>query len=109
VRETITGYDRLTGQSVTIDGVTLLRTKFEAQSVYDDGTLVYRVTGNEYIHPEWRMFVSGSGRHDMGDGTFLPYNAEPVSFAFPGEDGFLSTTPLYDCEEVVATAPMLTE
>lgn len=102
LRETIRGSDRLTGESVVIDGVTLRRTKYEIRATRDDGSLIWRGRGNEYVHPEWRIFLSGTGMVDLGEG-WLPQDFSPVDFAFPGEPGFLTTTPLYDCEAMTAS------
>jgi hypothetical protein len=108
VRETVRGYDQLTGQSVTIDGVTLERTKYDARVTYDDGTLAYHAQGSEYIHREWRIFVSGAGRIDLGDGQGpIPQDFTPVEFAFPGEEGFMTTVPTYDCDSVTASLPVV--
>jgi hypothetical protein len=104
IRENIKGYDQLTGQSVTIDGVTLMRTKYEVRATYDDGRMIWHARGNEYLHPEWRMFLSGAGQMDLGEG-FLPQDFTPVEFIFPGEPDFLTTVPRYDCEAVTASAP----
>lgn len=101
-RENVRGYDKLTGESVVIDGVTLKRTKYEVRATRDDGSLVYAAKGNEYIHPEWRIFISGAGTVDLGDGP-LPQDFSPVEFAFPGDPGFMTTTPLYECDAMTAS------
>lgn len=104
VRETVRGYDQLTGETVTIDGVALKQTKYEATATDDNGNLLWQSRGNEFAHPEWRLFFSGRGQTDLGEG-FLPKDFTPVDFVFPGEQGFMSTTPLYDCETVTASVP----
>lgn len=101
VRENIKGYDRLTGESVVIDGVTLLRTKYDAEIRYDDGTLAWKAQGSEFIHPEWRIFLSGTGQVQI-DGNLIPKDFTPVDFVFPGEPGFMETIPTYDCESITA-------
>ncbi len=105
VRERIAGYDRLTGEVVVVDGVTLKRTEFDAHATREDGSTIWHSKGNEYIHPEWRLFISGRGQWDGGDGSgFLPYDSSPISFAFPGEPGFFSTTPLFECDSTLSQA-----
>ena len=99
VRQTVRGYDQLTGEEVTIDGVTLMRTKYDARVTYDDGTLAYHAQGNEFVHPEWRIFLSGTGQIDGGEGP-IPQDFTPVEFAFPGDPGFMTTIPTYECEAV---------
>lgn len=102
VRENVRGYDQLTGREVVIDGVTLLQTKYDARITFDDGTLAYHSRGNEYIHPEWRLFISGTGQVDLGEG-FIPQDFTPVDFIFPGDPDFMTTVPLYDCDSMTAS------
>lgn len=96
------GFDRLTGEEVVIDGVTLLQTEIDFTEYDRDGTVVGRSRGNEFIHPDWRIFLGGIGERDLGDGVWLPLDASPVEFAFPGEEGFLADQPKFDCEVVTA-------
>jgi hypothetical protein len=103
IRENVRGYDKLIGQTVVIDGIALEAGKVEAEARYDDGTLIWRTRGGQYIHREWRLFFSGSAQWEFGDGQWLPSNGEPVDFILPGEEGFLETTPRYDCDEVIAS------
>ena len=101
----VTGFDRLTGRTFTIDGVQLEETEFEATETDSMGNQVRRSRGNEYISRERRMFFAGPGQTDLGDGQWLPIDGSPVDFIFPGEPGFASSTPLYDCDPVTAEAP----
>ncbi|MFN3576812.1 MAG: hypothetical protein ACK4TJ_07525 [Tabrizicola sp.] len=96
------GYDRLTGKSVTIDGITLQQTEVDFTEYGRDGTVLRRSRGNEYVHPDWRLFFAGPGETDLGDGQWLPIDGSPVDFVFPGEKGFLSSQPLYDCDALTA-------
>jgi hypothetical protein len=104
-RTRVNGYDRLTGRSVTIDGVTLQETEFDYTETDLDGNLLRQANGNEYIHPEWRMFFSGPSEWNGGDGQFLPLDGSPMQFIFPGEAGFAVTQPIFDCDAVVAGLP----
>jgi hypothetical protein len=97
----VRGFDRLTGRAVTIDGVPLQQTEYEFSETDRDGTLIRRARGNEFIHPEWRLFFAGPGQYDGGDG-FVPIDGSPVTFDFPGDSGFASTEPLYDCDAVLS-------
>ena len=93
----VTGYDQLTGRTVTIDGVTLEETQYEYAETDDAGTLIRKSRGHEYISREWRRFFSGT--LDWWDGTdWQPLNGEPVQFIQPGEKGFAATQPLFDCD-----------
>jgi hypothetical protein len=97
-----TGFDRLTGQLAEIDGIGLKETEVEFTEYGLDGTVLRRSRGKEYIHPEWRLFFAGPGETDLGDGQWLPIDGSPVAFIFPGEEGFLATQPIYDCDTLTA-------
>ena len=59
----------------------------------------------KYISAEWRLFFSGPSEWDGGDGTYLPIDGSPMQFIFPGEPGFASTQPLFDCDAVMSSLP----
>jgi hypothetical protein len=102
------GFDTLPGQSVVIDGVALERTTFKIEARFGDGSLSYSARGSEFIHRDWRMFFSGTGATDYGDGEGpLPYDFTPVEFIFPGEPGFADRVPKYDCDDMTAEATPL--
>lgn len=98
----VRGFDRLTGKTVTIDGITLLQTEFEFSETDRDGTQIRKSYGNEYIHPEWRTFFAGPSQWD-GGGGYLPLDGSPVEFIFPGEPGFFSTEPLFECDAILSS------
>ncbi len=98
------GYDRLTGQSVVIDGIPLQQTEVEFTEYDPAGNVLRRSRGNEYLHPDWRLFFAGPGETDLGDGQWLPIDGSPVEFVFPGEKGFLARQPIYDCDALTAEA-----
>jgi hypothetical protein len=95
-RTRVRGFDTLTGRSVTIDGVELKETEFDFLELSDDGTVLRRATGQQFISPEWRLFFSGIEEWDFGDGP-VPADGTPKQFIFPGEKGFFSTRPIFDC------------
>ena len=103
-RSSVRGFDRLTGKTFTIDGVTLEQTAFDATETDDFGN-VQRSRGNEYISREWRIFFAGPGETDLGDGQWRPIDGSPVEFIFPGEKGFAATQPIYDCDALTAAGP----
>lgn len=98
------GYDRLTGRSVVIDGVKLNETEVEFSEYDQAGNLMRQSRGNEYMHPDWRLFFAGPGETDLGDGIWRPIDGSPMEFIFPGEDGFLARQPKYDCDALTAEA-----
>jgi hypothetical protein len=100
----VTGFDRLTGRSFNIDGVALEETEFDYTETDDSGFVLRRARGNEYISRDRRLFFAGPGETDLGDGQWLPIDGSPVNFAFPGDKGFASTQPIYDCDALTARA-----
>lgn len=101
----VRGFDRLTGRTVTIDGVVLEETEFDYIETDGAGTVIRRGRGHEYISREWRMFFSGVGEADLGDGLWRPIDGSPMDFVFPGEKGFAATQPIYDCNALTARGP----
>ncbi|NKX45133.1 hypothetical protein [Roseicyclus persicicus] len=95
-----TGFDRLTGDEVAVDGRTLLVTEFTYQYPVEGGTR--QVTGNQFVHEGWRMFFGGLETVTEPDGTTFEYNNSPMEFAEPGERGFLTMQPIYDCGEMMS-------
>jgi hypothetical protein len=104
--ETFTGFDALPGQSVVIDGVPLERTTYKIEARFGDGSFSYASRGAQFIHRDWRLFFSGTGDSDFGDGNgLLPYDFTPVEFHFPGDPGFGDRIPKFDCDDMTAQAP----
>ena len=95
------GSDRLTGETATIDGVTLDRTEYRITAYAPDGTEVWRGTGREYISRDWRMFISGTSSVAVGE-EVSETDDTPVEFIFPNEPGFLSVSPKHGCGEVMS-------
>lgn len=93
----VTGFDRLNGKNVVIDGVTLLQTEFEYTQTDETGNVLRHARGLEYISPEWRTFFSGQSEWESEDGSWTAINGAPVSFILPGEPGFAATTPIFEC------------
>lgn len=98
----VRGFDRLTGRSVTIDGVVLEETEFDFEETDLFGNVLRRARGNEYISREMRLFFAGPGETDLGDGQWLPIDGSPMQFLFPGDKGFAATQPIYDCDALTA-------
>ncbi len=89
------GYDALTGLEVVIDGEPLLQTEFEGKTLSIDGDLIEEGTGRQYISAKHRMFFFGENwRPDAPDDVV---NLAPIDFIYPGEAGFFSQRPVYDC------------
>ncbi len=97
------GFDLLTGGSVTIDGVTLEQTLYESTTYAADGSVIETSKGGQFIHRDWRRFFSDTEHFDNAFGDQSDVRDTPMEFAFPGEEGFLSQDPKYDCEVVTAS------
>ncbi|MEI4485307.1 hypothetical protein V8J36_03830 [Frigidibacter sp. MR17.14] len=97
------GVDRLTGQTRVIDGVTLEMTEFAMEEQTEDGTTSARRWGNQFIQRDWRLFFSGPETYADEAGQ-LPIDNTPMDFIFPGEPGYLSTVPLFDCDGLMSRA-----
>jgi len=101
----VRGFDRLTGKTVVIDGVTLLQTEFEfSEEPVGEGTQ-RQSRGNEYVHRDWRLFFAGPSEWDDGSGP-VPIDGSPLQFIFPCEPGFSTTEPLFECNAVLSRYPV---
>jgi hypothetical protein len=100
----VSGYDRLTGKTVVIDGIALQQTEFTFQEVDPAGNLLRQANGNEYISADWRLFFAGPGETQL-DGAMVPIDGSPLQFIFPGEPGFAATQPLFECDDVLSGLP----
>ena len=102
----VRGFDKLTAQSVVIDGVTLKQTEFDYTETDDAGNILRQARGNEYISPDFGNFFSGSS--EWYDGTnWLPMEGSPVQFITPEEKGFAATQPIFDCDVVISALPFV--
>ena len=92
------GTDRLTGESVVIDGVRLERIAFDLTTEDGAGNLVSRRSGRQYISRELRLFFSDTEAFENAYGDKTSTFDGPVSFAFPGDADFGEDKPKYDCD-----------
>lgn len=103
-KSTVKGFDRVTGKTVTIDGVPLLQTEYEyTMTDNETGEQIDHSRGFEFISEEWRTFLSGSIEFEQPDGSWFPWESAPVKFFRKGSTGFQSTLPLFDCEAEAAS------
>ncbi|WP_045388038.1 hypothetical protein [Falsirhodobacter sp. alg1] len=99
------GRDSLTGQTEVIDGQSLAQTKYRLTETDEAGNILRESRGNEFISQELGTFFSGSSEHRFNEGEWVASNDRPMSFAFPGEDGFEAGQPIFDCDEVLSGLP----
>ncbi len=100
------GFDSLTGNQITIDGVTLDETEYQITAYDADGEVKWASKGNEYISQRFNMFLAGNSEITTENGTF-DSEGSPVEFIFEGEPGFLSANPKYGCGVTESSAPSL--
>lgn len=100
------GEDQLTGESVVIDGVPLELTRFTQKVFAADGTLLIERTGQQFISREHGQFYGGVEESRDWTGEHRTSDDSPVTFAFPGEAGFGSTEPVFDCDMQMVLAPV---
>ncbi|MBP1806438.1 hypothetical protein [Rubellimicrobium aerolatum] len=102
------GSDRLLGETVTIDGVTLDRTEYRITAYGADGQELWRGAGNEFVSRDWRMFLSGRSSSVVAD-EVSEQDDTPKEFVQPGERGFLSVNPKYGCGATMSSLGLLPE
>lgn len=98
------GFDSLTGNTITVDGILLDETEYNITAYNADGEVEWSSKGNEYISQRFNMFLSGSSEVTFGEETF-DIEDRPVEFIFEGEPGFLSANPKYGCGVTESAAP----
>jgi hypothetical protein len=101
VQSSVRGFDRLTGESVVIDGQTLLRTEYEMTETDTSGNVLRNARGREFISEDFRSFFAGTSEFWTGE-EWLPLESTPMSFDFAGDKGFGATQPIFDCDAVLS-------
>ena len=99
-----TGFDQLTGEKVTIGGVVLERTTFDLTARTADGEMIWHRVGRQFIHRDWRLFWADTEEFENAFGDRETVIDTPVAFALPGDKGFLSAEPIYDCDMMMTEA-----
>jgi len=98
------GYDKLTGKTVTIDGVRLDRTEFLLSTYAEDGSLINTRKGGQLISRDWRIFFPDTESFENADGQKGTSVDTPISFARPGKPGFLAAEPIFGCDQRMTDA-----
>ena len=92
------GYDLLTGQTTEIDGEPLLITEYQGRTIDGDGNEIHAGSGRQFVSEKHRMFFFGqSWEQDTPDDVV---DMSPVEFIYPGEPGFFSDRPQYECNVI---------
>ncbi|MBN7786455.1 hypothetical protein JYP51_16125 [Ponticoccus gilvus] len=99
ITERVSGFDKVIGE-VVVDGEPLLRTQFEATYRDVNGSVTRQVRGEEYVSAKHGRFF-GDRLIEMRDGREIARHSRgPVEFVYPGEEGFRSLDPQYDCDVI---------
>ena len=98
------GFDALTGGRVVIDDIPLERTSFEIIAHDAAGQELWRRTGNQLISRDWRIFFADREEFVNSFGDRDSSLETPVRFDFPGDAGFLSDKPEFDCDMMMTEA-----
>lgn len=91
------GHDELTGR-VQIDGEQLDTTRFQLRSFAETGELLIQRSGTQFVSREFGRFFGGDERSSDWQGQTVDSDDSPMRFVRPGERGFGSTRPEYDCD-----------
>ncbi|MCO4848204.1 MAG: hypothetical protein KC448_09560 [Yoonia sp.] len=89
------GYDALTGLEVIIDDEPLLQTEFEGKTLSGDGTEIDNGAGRQYVSAKHRLFFFGESWNPATPDDVV--DLSPVEFIYPGESGFFSERPKFEC------------
>ena len=95
------GYDRLTGDHVTIDGVDLERTEFALSTFAGDGSFLHNRKGQQLINRVWRIFFADREDFENAAGDREATTDTPITFSQPDEPGFLATEPKFGCDQMM--------
>lgn len=100
------GEDRLTGETKVVDGVPLQLTQFQLKVFSETGDLLIDSKGQQFVSADHGRFYGGVEERSDWTGEHHKSDDSPVTFAMPGEEGFGSTDPVFDCDmQMVWAAP----
>ncbi|SFR52445.1 hypothetical protein SAMN04488005_2547 [Yoonia tamlensis] len=92
------GFDLLTGESVEIDGETLLMTEFQGQTLDADGNILDASNGRQFVSETHRLFFYGQSWQAETPDQII--DMSPLEFIYPGEPGFFAAQPKFECNEI---------
>jgi hypothetical protein len=86
---------------VVIDGVTLERTRFDLTASDAAGQVLWHRTGQQLVQRDWRIFFADKEGFENSFGDKADVTDTPVTFAGPGDKGYLAAKPEYDCDAMM--------
>ncbi len=102
-RSHVVGKDVLTGDTVTIGGQSLAVTRFSFTERDENGEVMRQSRGQEYVSETLRSFFAGPTEHADGAGGWVKSDGRPVTFAFPGDQGYQASQPIFDCDAIMSS------
>lgn len=95
------GFDMLTGETTVIDGETLLNTEFQGRTLDADGNEIEAGSGRQFVSEKHRLFFFGEAWDDAAPDDII--DMTPLEFVYPGEAGFFSDQPKFECNQIDAS------
>jgi len=92
------GFDMLTGETTEIDGEVLLNTEFQGRTTDNDGNVIDASSGRQFVSEKHRLFFFGESWQQ--DNPEQVTDMSPVEFIYPGESGFFSDRPKFECNVI---------
>jgi len=92
------GFDMLTGETTEIDGEVLLNTEFQGRTTDSDGNVIDASSGRQFVSEKHRLFFFGESWQQ--DNPEQVTDMSPVEFIYPGESGFFSDRPKFECNVI---------
>lgn len=92
------GYDLLTGETTQIDGEVLFNTEYQGRTLDGDGNEIEAGAGRQFVSETHRLFFFGEAWDTATPDQIT--DMSPVEFIYPGEAGFFSNQPKYECNVI---------
>lgn len=92
------GFDMLTGETIEIDGETLLQTEYTGRTLDGDGNVLDNGSGRQFVSERHRLFFFGESWE--ADNPDQVTDMSPVEFIYPEEPGFFSQSPKFECNQL---------
>lgn len=92
------GFDMLTGETTVIDGEILLNTEYQGRTLDEEGNEIHAGSGRQFVSETHRLFFFGESWEAANPDQVT--DMSPVEFIYPGEPGFFSDQPKFECNVI---------